>query len=151
MDPANYNPAPGIEKYLAVARKRHLKNEELSRLGEALRTGEPSGILWTLNEKANAKHRARTKQQVTNLGPYAAAAMRLIVLTGARLRKILHLRWVYADLANAVIGLADSKTSAKTIALNGPAVDVLTSLTRINSLVIPSLGSSKPRSDLKGP
>ncbi|HRF09262.1 MAG TPA: site-specific integrase [Xanthobacteraceae bacterium] len=151
MVPTSYNPARGIEKYREVARERHLSDDELSRLGEALRTGEATGFPWTLNESAKAKHRARSDRQVSKLDPYGAAAIRLLMFTGARLREILHLRWIDVDIANAVIRLPDSKTGAKTIALNQPAVEILASLTRLNEFVIASPGSKNPRADLKGP
>lgn len=151
MVPQHYNPARGIEKYREIARERHLSDVELSRLGEALRIGETTGLPWKLKDGAKAKHRARPDRQVSRIDPYAVAAIRLLIFTGARLREILRLRWTDVDIANAVIRLPDSKTGAKTIALNEPALDVIASLTRVSPFVIASPGSMKPRSDLNGP
>jgi integrase len=35
--------------------------------------------------------------RLTKIGPHAAAAIRLLILTGARLREILGLKWEYVD------------------------------------------------------
>ncbi len=64
------------------------------------------------------------------MSPYATAAVRLLMLTGARLREILHLRWVEVDLDRGMLRLADSKTGKKTIYLQTAALDIIKSLTR---------------------
>ena len=65
----------------------------------------------------------REENQRTLLSPDAAAALRLLIFTGARLREILHLRWEHVDLGRGLLLLPDSKTGRKTIVLNRPALD----------------------------
>jgi integrase len=59
------------------------------------------------------------------------AGNRLLVLTGARLNEILSLRWEWVDFEAACLRLPDSKTGAKTIYLNAPALDVLSRMPRL--------------------
>ena len=72
------NPARKIVRYREQGRERFLTSEELARLGEALREGETIGLA----------PKADNRRVV--LDPFAAAAVRLLILTGARLREILH-------------------------------------------------------------
>ncbi len=59
------------------------------------------------------------------------AAIRLLVLTGARLSEIRSLRWDEVDLERRAIRLRDSKTGEKTIHLSEAAVEVLEALPRL--------------------
>jgi integrase len=63
--------------------------------------------------------------------PYVIAALRLLVLTGARLSEILTLKWSYVEFDNALLRLPDSKTGAKVIYLNAPALQILSDLPRL--------------------
>ncbi len=107
--PDNSNPCRHIEKYKGQRRERFLSPVELARLGEALAGAEA-------NETTS---------------PYVTAALRLLVLTGARLSEILTLKWSYVDYENNLLRLPDSKTGAKVIYLNAPALQILTDLPRI--------------------
>ena len=126
--PEGMNPARGIERFTEEKRGRVLSGEELERLGAAIRIAETVGIAWRENADADAKHRAKTGR-VTIIGPHAAAALRLLILTGMRLREVLGLRWDQIDLDQGLIVLAKHKTSRKTgakgIVLNAPALQVL--------------------------
>ncbi len=106
------NPCRHIEKYPETRRERFLSPKELAALGMALNSAEES--------------------------PYAIAAVRLLVLTGARLNEILTLRWDWIDLERGTIRLPDSKTGAKSLYLNAPALAVLNEIPRQagNSYVI---------------
>ena len=115
------NPASGVTKYAEKRRERFLTADELARLGEALREGETIG-LPVPNEQAS--HR-RVK-----LDPYAVAAIRLLMLTGARLREILFLRWEHVDFERGMIFLPDSKTGQKPVYLSAAALAVLSALPR---------------------
>src|SRR5262249_54519226 len=97
------------------------------------------------------KHVAKPENRRTVIGPHAAAALRLLILTGARLREILNLRWEWVDLERGLLLLPDSKTGRKTIVLNAPAVAVLTGLPRIGAYVIASENPERPRADLNRP
>jgi integrase len=81
----------------------------------------------------------------------AAAALRLLIFTGARLREILHLRWEHVDLGRGLLLLPDSKTGRKTIVLNRPALEILQTHPRNGSLVIVGTHPDRPRTDLKKP
>jgi integrase len=161
-----YNPAKGIERYEEEARERFLTVEELDRLGAAIREAETVGIPWSVDEdQPNAKHTPKADKRQTPISPHAAAALRLLLFTGARLREVLHLKWQHVDFERAALFLPDSKTGKKTIYLNGPALSVLDGLPRMGVYVFP--GESRkvtkgnkprqekeeesPRHDLKRP
>ena len=103
------NPCRHIEKYKEQRRERFLSPLELARLGNALAEAEANETTST----------------------YVIAALRLLVLTGARLSEILTLKWSYVDFDNNQLRLPDSKTGAKTIYLNAPTLQILTDLPRL--------------------
>ena len=121
------NPCRRLEKYPEPGRERFLTPDELGRLGDALRTAD--------------------------ICPRAAAAIRLLILTGARLREILDAKWSYVDVERGVLFLPDSKTGKKTVYLNAAALEVLHNLPRAddNPYVIPGQKDGQPKSDLHGP
>ncbi len=146
------NPATGIDRFKEVRRERFLSAEELARLGDAIREGETNGLAWATDEtKPTAKHTPRNAR--TMLDPYAAAAIRLLILTGARLREVLHARWDWIDFDRGMIHLPDSKTGQKPIYLSAAAQAVLASLARVegNPHVFPGEVKGEPRTDLKKP
>ena len=104
--PQASNPCYYIQKYKEHSRERFLTAAELRRLAEVLTTMET------------------TKEQSL----FAVAAIRLLMFTGARLNEILRLRWEEIDLESGILRLKDSKTGAKAIFLNKPAVEVLAAL-----------------------
>ena len=63
--------------------------------------------------------------------PWTIAAIRLLVLTGARLSEILTLRWEFVDFERGLLLLPDSKTGRKAITLNAPALKVLAKIPRL--------------------
>ena len=87
------------------------------------------------------------------LDPFAVAAIRLLILTGARVHEILDLHWTYVDDERGLLNLPDSKTGKKSIYLSAAALSVLAALPRIegNSYVIAGAKSGEPRADLKKP
>lgn len=161
--PKHANPASGLERNPEKGRERYLTGDELGRLGETLRLAETEGLPWVVDEdKPTSKHVPK-KERRTRLDPSAVAAIRLLILTGARLREILDLRWDYVDWERALLLLPDSKTGRKTIYLSAPALAVLQGLhrTKRNPFIIPGAGPRKPkpgkksgaqaRADLKNP
>ena len=147
-----FNPAAHIEAFREQRRERFLTSEELARLGEAIREAETTGIPWEVDEsRPTAKHIAKEENRRTLIGPHAAAALRLLILTGARLREILNLRWEWVDLERGLLLLPDSKTGRKSIVLNAPAMAVLATLPRIGAYVIAGDNPEKPRADLNRP
>jgi integrase len=143
------NPASGVEKFREQVRERFLSEAELLRLGEAIREAETVGIPWI--KVSNSKHAPKPENRITNIGPHAAAALRLLMFTGARLREILDLRWEYVDLERGLLFLPDSKTGKKTIVLGGAALAVLQNLPRVGKFVIAGNDEDKPRADLQRP
>ncbi len=111
LRPEGVNPCRHVEKHREQKRERFLSEAELARLGEALARAEASGTC----------------------SPWAVAAIRLLLFTGARLNEILELKWEHVDIERACLRLPASKTGAKTIALNAPALDVLSKLPRVES------------------
>jgi integrase len=106
MRPDGSSPCRHIEKYPQRRRERFLSAEELARLGDALAAYDGS--------------------------PYAVAAVKLLVFTGARLGEVLGLKWEWVDFERGEARLPDSKTGAKTLHLPPPALAVLTELPRLD-------------------
>ncbi|MGC9964276.1 MAG: tyrosine-type recombinase/integrase [Syntrophobacteraceae bacterium] len=102
------NPCRHVEKYKEQKKERYLTPDELSRLGAVLSDTEAS------------------KEEL----PQAIEAIRLLILTGARLSEILTLKWDYVDLDRGEMALPDSKTGKKTVQLAGPAIEVLENISR---------------------
>ena len=147
------NPAKGVERNPETANGRYLTSEEFSRLGDALREAETIGLIWNLNDAApGAKHIPKANRR-TVIDPYAIAAIRLLILTGARLREILDARWQHVDIERGIIHLPDSKTGAKPLYFSAAALTILSALPRIegNPHIIPGEKQGAPRTDLKKP
>jgi integrase len=137
LAPQSANPASHVQAFREQRRERFLNSVELGRLGDAIREAETVGIPWVVNEEQpNAKH--IPKNGHTKIGPHVAAALRLLILTGARLREILELKWEYVDLQRGLLLLPDSKTGQKAIILNAPALDILGKIPKVGSYVIAS-------------
>jgi integrase len=100
--PVGFNPCRGIEYFPEEGRERYLTTPELAQIGEAIREAETIGLTYTVDEtKPKAKHAPKEGNRRTVIGPHAAAALRLLVFTGARLREILHLKWEHVDFERA--------------------------------------------------
>ena len=125
---SHINPAIKIVRYRQSGRERFLTADELERLGAALRTAEAKD-------------------------PLPVAAIRLLLLTGARLREILTAKWDYLDVERGVLFLPDSKTGKKPIVLSAPALAVLADLPRLagNPFIFPGQRDNAPRANLRDP
>jgi integrase len=131
--PHEFNPTKGIEPYKERPRQRYLSTVELARLGDALHEAETIGLAWHADEtKATAKHSPTPENRRRKLDPYAIAAIRLLLLTGARLREVLHARWDWFDAERGMLLLPDSKTDEKSIYLSSAALSILNELPRIS-------------------
>ena len=137
------NPVSSVSKYAERRREQFLTADELERLGDALREGETLGLPAT-TVAGNRRFQ---------LDPYAVAAIRLLTLTGARLREILRLQWEHVDFERGMIFLPDSKTGQKAVYLSAAALAVLSSLRRPpgNPFVIVGGREGAARADLKKP
>jgi len=153
--PPGHNPVKVVERFKESRKERFLTSAELAALGEALIEADTTGIAWEPDAAKRTKHAPKPENRRTVFGPHAIAAIRLLLLTGARRREILDLKWSEVDLERGVLFLGDSKTGAKTVVLSAPAVAILESLPRVGKYVIAgaSAGSEeeKPRSDLNAP
>ena len=147
-----FNPVRNVEKFKEGRRERFLTSEEIQRLGKTIRIAETTGLPWTVEtNKPSAKHLPKPANRFSRINPFAAAAIRLLMFTGCRLREVLNLRWENVDLERGLLFLPDSKTGRKTIVLNAPARHILANLTRLGPYVIPGDDPQLPRFDLKAP
>jgi integrase len=146
------SPARGITRYREQGRERFLTMDELARLGDALVEGEAVGWPYEIDETKPTSKFVQ-KDRVAKIDVLAAAAIRLLILTGARLREILHARWSEFDLERGVLFLADSKTGRKPIYLGAAAQAVIAALPRLhgNPYLIPGSLDGRPRSELGAP
>lgn len=108
LRPAHSNPCRYARKRPERKLQRFLADDELQALAGALMSCEASG----------------------RISPAAAAGLRLLLFTGARLSEILALRWQYIDAGRRIAMLPDSKTGPKAIQLSSPALAVLEALPR---------------------
>jgi len=105
------NPCRGIRRYAERRCERFLSDEELRRLGAALRLAE-----------------------IEN--PLAAALVRLLILTGCRQSEIRTLRWqAYRE---GHLHLADGKSGPRTVWLSSPARRLLDRLPRNGPFAFPA-------------
>jgi integrase len=123
--PDGSNPCRHVERFPEESRERYLTTDELGRLADAL---------GTVQADQNA----------------LAAISKLLLLTGARLREVLHARWAYVDLERGVLNLPDSKTGKKTIILSPGALEIIHNLPREDDhpYLIPGAKPGAPRVNL---
>ena len=107
--PDGVNPCRFVHKYQERKRERFLTEEEFRRLGQVL------------SEAGNG----------TGVSARAAAAIRLLMLTGCRRNEILSLRWEDVDLDAGELHLSDSKTGARAVPLSPSAAKFLAELPRV--------------------
>ena len=108
MVPAGSNPCRQVRRYRTRRIERFLTETEFRRLGETLDALEGEG----------------------RVPVHAAAALRLLMLTGCRSGEILGLRWEDVHLERNEVRLRDSKTGPRTVALSPAAARVLAGLPR---------------------
>jgi integrase len=101
--PKGSNPCRGIERFKETPRNRYLSPQELSRVASAICDLE-------------------AQDEVTR---NAANAIKLLLLTGARLNEVLTARWEWVDLERHTIELPDSKGGARSLFLSQTAAEVL--------------------------
>ena len=125
---AGGNPCKFVRKYREKNRERFLTDEEFRRLGEVLSEMEAEKTLPV----------------------FAAAAFRLLMLTGCRRNEIVTLRWEHVDIEGGELRLPDSKTGARMVPLSPAAARVLAELPRIegNPWVIPGFKPNRHLADL---
>ena len=106
--PEGTNPCRNVKRYPEEKRERYLTPDELARLGTVLAEVEYEN--WDT--------------------PSIVPLIRLLTLTGTRLREIMTARWDWVDFRAGALSIPDSKTGAKTILLTAPAMAVLNGIER---------------------
>jgi integrase len=129
--PEGSNPCRGTTKYRQQPRERFLTAAEFRKLGRALDEAEADGAVSV----------------------HAAAAIRLLMLTGCRKNEIVTLRWKDVDLEALELNLADTKTGSRIVPLAPAAVRVLAALPRDsdNPWVIAGKKAGSHLTDLQHP
>lgn len=125
------NPCKGVALFKSKSMERFLNSSELQALGGALDGAESEWHAW---QAAVARARKLGKPEPPRRGenPVALAAIRVLLLSGARKMEILGLQWSWVDFDRGVIRLPESKTGAKVIPLGTPALRILAGLPRID-------------------
>lgn len=130
LRPDGSNPCRHVDRYPERKMERFLSVDELGRLGAVLAEAE------------------RTATELRSV----IAAVRLLMFTGARLGEILNLEWSHVDFERSCLRLPESKTGAKVIHLNAPALEVLNGIERDGSpWVIAGRDPDKPLVNLRKP
>ena len=126
--PPGSNPCRGLPRYRVRRRERFLTDAEFRRLGAALDGLEAEG----------------------GISVHAAAAIRLLMLTGCRRNEILTLRWPDVRLEAMELRLSDSKTGPRVVPLSPAAARVLAQIPRIpgNPWVVPGRNPGAPLSGI---
>lgn len=151
--PKGFNPTGEVERYRENKKERFLTSDELTALGEAMEEAVTVGFPPSVDpDNPKAKHTPKTNYKVS---PHAVGALRLLMLTGCRLREVLNLRWREVDFERGIAFLSDSKTGEKPVVLSSAALAVIEQLPRVGEYVIAGddagTENEKPRSDLKRP
>jgi integrase len=105
----NTNPVSKVERYKEAPRERYLNELELINLGKAL----------DLAEKYETE------------SPHFVALVRLLLLTGARLREIMHAKWEWVNWDQGLLELPDSKTGKKMVYLSPDALELLNTVPKV--------------------
>jgi integrase len=123
------NPAKGVKLLRGEKKERFLSEVQIARLADTLTVMEAEG-----------------------LNKNAAAAIRLLLLTGCRKDEILSARWEYVDFERQCLRLPDSKTGAKVVPLAAAALALLAELPRADkgTWVLPGSppkGNGRPKAE----
>ena len=116
------NPCRHVPRFKETKRERFLSAAELGSLGKALASLE-------------AEER---------YSPFALAAVRLLIFTGARASEVLGLTWALVDAANGLVRLK-RKGGIGTLYLPPPALEVLSKLPRVDGCPFVIAGSRQGR------
>jgi integrase len=109
------NPTNGLQAYKEEKRLKFMGKEELEALGNGF-----------------AKLEAQRA-----IDPAIAAALKVLLFTGARCGEILTLKWAYLNLETGIASLPDFKTGAKVLHFPPQALLILEALPRVNEYCFP--------------
>ena len=133
LPPGHANPAQGIERFKEQSRDRWLREEEVERLMEAVRT---------LGED----------EDEDDPGPYFRAFIPLLLLTGMRKGELISARWNELDLGRGEVRLPKTKAGRPQVRrLSAPAVEILRFLPHQegNPYVFPGRSAGTHRRDFR--
>jgi integrase len=126
LRPRGSNPARRVKPYREARKERFLSETEIGKAADAITAAERSG----------------------HIGPFAAAGLRLCLLTGARSGEIASTTWKDVDFGRRVIVLRDHKTDRggepRVIYLPEAAIEVLRALPRVGKYVIAGATPDQP-------
>lgn len=116
------NPCLRMPKYGETPKERYFSAEELQKIGAALQALADSG----------------------DIPPVAAAAIRLIALTGLRRGEVLAARWSDFDAERGTLLLRQSKTGERAVPLGETAAKVILSLPHFGDCIFPGRDPDRP-------
>ena len=127
--PPGGNPCRFVLRYKEGRRERFLTEDEYRQVGAALRELEDEGKVPTR----------------------AAAALRLVMLTGCRVGEVQTLKWSDVDRKSGELRLRDAKTGARMVPLTPAALEVLAGVKRVrrSPWVFPARKPDRHLSDLR--
>ena len=134
------NPVRGVKRFKDRKNTRYLFGSELQRLGKAF---EASYADWDAFEVEHQRwiaggRRAPSPRPPNAASPTALAAIKLLLLTGARRSEILNLEWEHVDFERGYLRLTDAKVltdkaaGVKVIPLGEPALELLRAVPRLS-------------------
>ena len=103
--PQGTNPCRFIERFKEVSRERYLSLDEITRIASAIDSLIEKNELWL----------------------EAGNAIKLLLLTAARVTEITQAKWEWVDFDAQVLALPDSKTGRRPVYLSPDAVELLKS------------------------
>jgi Site-specific recombinase XerD len=118
----NTNPTDGVKKFSIPIRETILSTAQLQRLHLAL--------------AAMVEDRSVPKE--------FGDLVRLLILTGCRLREIMHAKREWVDDERRVLVLPNTKVGRRIIALSQPCMDIIRGIPRSNEWLIPGRVANKP-------
>lgn len=125
--PPGSNPVRPVRKFPEHRRERFLTADEIARFG--------AGLVAAVDERPSRR--------------VAAAAIRLLFLTGCRKNEVLERRWDDYDERTGILRLVDSKVGPRDIRLGAPAVQLLDSLDRSAEWIFPAWRGAGHVTDLR--
>lgn len=128
------NPCKFVQKFKEEGRERYLSSEEIGSIAAAINEMTAERDIW----------------------PEVGNAIKLLLLTGARLTEITQAKWEWVDWKLQILALPDSKTGKKPIYLSATAVDLLrqqqaTSRDPNSKYIFPGQIEGKPLINLRKP
>lgn len=121
-----------LRSLLELAVRKHYRDASApnpATLVKRNRERSPGRALTTKELEGVGRELAREEEERPESAD-TVAAIRLLIFTGCRRREITGLRWSEVDLKERCLRIADSKTGAKVVPLNSPALLVLSALPR---------------------